>query len=116
MHEIRHRVGIQGSASDIYQLLTTDDGLSRWWTTDTRGAGEPESVIRFRFDGGGPDFEVVELIPERKVVWRHSGEMPASWVGSEISFELEQTDRQTFVNFPHLVLQCARKSSVCDQL
>ena len=101
MHEIRHRVGISGSAHDIYQMLITDEGLCRWWTTDTHGAGDPGSVIKFRFDGGGPDFEVIELVTDQKVVWRHSGEMPPAWVGSEISFELEETERQTFVNFRH---------------
>ena len=49
MAEIRHRVGISGSAQEIYALLTTDDGLSRWWTTDTQGAGETGSIIAFRF-------------------------------------------------------------------
>ncbi|MCG6889692.1 MAG: SRPBCC domain-containing protein [Gammaproteobacteria bacterium] len=101
MAEIRHRVGISGSAAEIYQLLTTDAGLCKWWTTDTHGAGEPGSIISFRFGDGGPDFEVVELEPDRKVVWRHRGEMPPAWMGSEISFLLEATEKQTFVNFRH---------------
>ena len=65
MAEIRHRVGINGSADAIYRLLTTDDGLSKWWTTDTSGAGEPGSVIHFRFGDDGPRFEVVELHGEQ---------------------------------------------------
>ena len=65
MAEIRHRIGIQGNAADIYQLLTTDAGLSKWWTTDTRGAGPVGSTIAFRFGGGGPDFTVTELVPNR---------------------------------------------------
>ena len=101
MFEIRHRVGISGTPAEIYQLLTTVEGLSRWWTTDTRGAGETGSIIEFRFGGGGPDFEVIELVPEQRVVWRHSGEMPPAWMGSEISFDLEEVDKQTFVNFAH---------------
>ena len=101
MAEIRHRVGIRASAHDIYQLLTTDEGLSKWWTSDTSGAGDVGSVIAFRFGGGGPDFEVIELTADRKVVWRHSGAMPPDWIGSEICFELEETEAQTFVNFRH---------------
>jgi uncharacterized protein YndB with AHSA1/START domain len=101
MIEIKHRVGISGSAQEIFQLLTTDAGLSKWWTTDTHGAGGPGSVIAFRFGDAGPDFEVIELVANRKVVWRHSGEMPAAWMGSEISFLLEETEKQTFVNFRH---------------
>ncbi|MCP4333344.1 MAG: SRPBCC domain-containing protein [Gammaproteobacteria bacterium] len=98
MAEIRHRVGIRGRAHDIYRLLTTDAGLSQWWTSDTCGAGDVGSIIAFRFSGGGPDFEVIELVVDRKVVWRHSGEMPLGCIGSEISFALEETEIQTLVN------------------
>ena len=101
MTEIRHRVGISGSAQEVYSLLSTDAGLSKWWTTDTHGAGEPGSVISFRFGESGPNFEVIELVPDLKIVWRHTGEMPTAWMGTEISFELEVTEKQTFINFRH---------------
>ena len=101
MAEIRHRVGISGSAADIYQLLSTNQGLSEWWTRDTRGAGEVGSTIQFRFGGDGPDFEVIELIPDRLVRWRHSGKIPAEWIGTEIVFELEQQIHQTILLFSH---------------
>ena len=101
MAEIRHRVGISGSAVDIYQLLSTDQGLSEWWTRDTRGAGEVGSTIQFRFGGDGPDFEVMELIPDRLVRWRHSGKIPTEWIGTEIVFELEQQNHQTILLFSH---------------
>ena len=101
MAEIRHRVGIAGSAADIYQLLTTDAGLSRWWTRDTRGSGDVGAVIEFRFGDDGPDFEVIELVPDRRVRWRHRGDMPEAWKGTEILFELETRGKHTFVNFSH---------------
>jgi len=47
------------------------------------------SVICFRFDGGGPDFEVVELQPDWLVRWKHSGEVPSALMGTEVSFRLE---------------------------
>ncbi|HMB74449.1 MAG TPA: SRPBCC domain-containing protein [Gammaproteobacteria bacterium] len=101
MAEIRHRVGIKGGADAIYRLLTTDEGLSKWWTTDTSGAGEPGSIIHFRFGNDGPRFEVVELVADRRVRWRHHGDLPGAWMGTEISFELCPDDRQTIVNFKH---------------
>ena len=101
MAEIRHRIGVKGNATDIYQLLTTDDGLSKWWTADTRGAGDVGSVIEFRFAGAGPDFEVIELVSDLRVRWRHCGEVPGDWMGSEILFELRQDDKQTIINFSH---------------
>ncbi len=101
MAEINHRVGIAGSAEDIYSALTTDAGLAGWWTTDTSGAGEVGSLIRFRFDGGGPDFEVAELQAGRLVRWKHSGEMPDAWIDTEVIFLLQREGQQTFVRFTH---------------
>lgn len=101
MVNIVHRVGIRGSASDVYELLTTDIGLSRWWTVDTTGAGEVGSIIQFRFDGMGPDFKVIELKTNQLVKWQHHGEMPNDWMGTEISFELQQVKDQTYILFAH---------------
>jgi uncharacterized protein YndB with AHSA1/START domain len=101
MVDIIHRVGIAASADKVYQALTTNEGLSRWWTTDTSGAGDVGSIIEFRFDGGGPDFEVIELKPNTLVRWKHSGEMPNAWMGTEVSFHLTAGDNQTYVLFYH---------------
>ena len=101
MAEINHRVGISGTAEDVYRALTTDAGLAGWWTTDTSGAGAVGSIIRFRFNGGGPDFEVAELQSDRLVRWKHSGEMPGAWIDTDITFLLQREDQQTFVRFTH---------------
>jgi len=101
MVDIIHRVGIAGPVSEIYAALTTNVGLSRWWTTDTSGAGGVGSVLRFRFGGGGPDFEVIELQTDSLVRWRHSGEMPEAWRGTEVSFQLTNDGSQTIVRFTH---------------
>ena len=71
MSEIIHKVGIACSAGEVFNALTTDKGLSRWWTTDTSGAGGVGSIIKFRFGGAGPDFEVVELQPDILVRANH---------------------------------------------
>ncbi len=101
MYEIKHRVGIKAATSDLYQRLTTDQGLSGWWTLDTRGTGPVGSIIEFRFGDNGPDFKVIELVPDQLVRWRHSGEMPGDWMGTEIEFKLEEDEKQTIVLFRH---------------
>jgi len=45
MAEIKHRVGIKGSSEQIYALLTTDKGLARWWTSDTRRTRRPPGWV-----------------------------------------------------------------------
>lgn len=102
MAEIHHRIGIQASIHEVYSALTTNKGLQSWWTNDVTGAGGVGSVIQFRFNGGGPDFEVIGLDEQNQVHWRHSGTMPQEWVGSEIIFQLNEEKEQTIVRFSHI--------------
>ena len=38
MPDILHKVGIKSTSLDeVYSALATVEGLSRWWTSDTRG-------------------------------------------------------------------------------
>ena len=38
MVDILHRIGVKStSLDDVYDALTTIDGLAGWWTTDTSG-------------------------------------------------------------------------------
>jgi uncharacterized protein YndB with AHSA1/START domain len=101
MADILHRIGIDSSSSKIYEALTTNEGLSRWWTADTRGAGDVGSVIEFWFAATCVRFELVELQPGSVVRWRHTGDTPAGWMGTEVSFHLQTDDRQTIVLFAH---------------
>jgi uncharacterized protein YndB with AHSA1/START domain len=101
MASINHKVGIAGSIKEIYSALTTDQGLSRWWTSTTSGAGDVGSIISFRFDTVVVEFEVIELKENTVVGWRHHGEMPDEWSGTIVSFELRQQHNQVIVMFEH---------------
>ena len=101
MDVIIHRIGIACPPDKVFNALTTNEGLSQWWTTDTTGAGDVGSVIEFRFNGMGPDFEVVELQTDSLVRWKHSGQMPEAWIGTEVSFQLNSDGKQTYVLFQH---------------
>jgi len=101
MPDILHKVGIKSSSlNDVYQVLTTIDGLAAWWTTDTQGESEAGGVIRFRFGSGGFDMKVLELHPAQRVLWRVV-DGPEEWIGTQISFDLHQRDDWTIVLFKH---------------
>ena len=102
MAEINHKIGIKADAATIYAALTNNTELAKWWTTDTQGAGEVGSVIEFRFGGKGPDFKVSQLETNKLVVWKCVGGMPDAWLGTEVSFHLENADKQTIIRFRHL--------------
>jgi uncharacterized protein YndB with AHSA1/START domain len=71
MPDILQKVGIKSSSPhEVYKALATVEGLSRWWTTDTRGASEPGGTLEFRFGNGGFDMKVLELQPGKRVMWQ----------------------------------------------
>ena len=101
MVDILHRVGMQSaSVDDVYAALTTIDGLSRWWATDTKGETDIGGVIEFRFKPGGIDMLVLELNPAKSVLWEVT-DGPAEWIGTTVRFDLKQSGDYTIVLFAH---------------
>lgn len=101
MPDILHRVGIKSSSTDdVYKALTTLEGLSAWWTTTTEGETNVGGVLRFRFGAGGFDMKVLELHPASRVLWQVV-DGPAEWIGTKISFDLDQRGDWTIVVFKH---------------
>jgi len=101
MPDILHKVGIRSSSpNDVYKALTTLEGLSAWWTTDTQGESQVGGMLRFRFGSGGFDMKVLEQQSGRRVLWQVV-EGPAEWIGTTISFDLEQRGDWTIVLFRH---------------
>ena len=101
MVNISHRVGIKGSKEKIYNALTTDQGLSKWWTSETSGAGDIGSIIKFKFNNIVLSLQVKNLQVDKSVRWQHAGLVPEAWMGTEVVFELEEVNNQTYVNFSH---------------
>jgi uncharacterized protein YndB with AHSA1/START domain len=102
MFDILHRVGVKAPPARVYEALATPAGVSGWWTTETTQAGE---IIKTSFtaDGrvlGGFDLKILELRPEKCVVWQVV-DGPAEWVGTKIRFDLKQEDDFTTVLFKH---------------
>ena len=99
MSDILHRVGMTATPERVYSALTTIDGLSAWWTTDT--SGDADGTIRFRFgEVGGFDMKVLELRPDRRVVWEVV-DGPDEWIGTTVTFDLRRDGDWTIVLFAH---------------
>ena len=100
--DILHRIGIKSvSPETVYDALTTLEGLSGWWTTDTTGTTDVAGVIRFRFGPpGGFDMKVLELTPAKQVLWEVV-DGPAEWIGTTVRFELKEEDGHTIILFSH---------------
>ena len=102
MVDILHKVGVKTSSADgVYETLTSIESLCGWWTIDTRGQSKVGEVIQFRFGGDrGFDMRVLELDPARRVLWQVV-DGPEEWIGTRISFELDQRGDWTIVLFKH---------------
>ncbi|MEO5875891.1 MAG: SRPBCC domain-containing protein, partial [Streptosporangiaceae bacterium] len=80
MVDILHRVGMKAaSRAEVYAALTTVEGLSDWWTTDTKGQTEVGGILEFRFEAGGFDMKVLESNPAESVLWEVT-DGPAEWI------------------------------------
>ncbi|MEV6768934.1 SRPBCC domain-containing protein [Nocardia sp. NPDC051030] len=101
MVDILHQVGIKSTVADVYTALTTIEGLSGWWATNTEGKGNDiGGVVNFHFGPGDIDTKVVELDPAKRVVWEVVGG-PEEWIGTHIIFDLKQSDEFANVLFKH---------------
>lgn len=96
MADIRHRVGIRASAAKVFKAISTTDGLSHWWITETAGDPRTGGTILFGF----ADMKVVRSVPNKLVKWKCI-KGPEGWVGTTVTFELKPAKGQTFVLFTH---------------
>ena len=106
MVDIIHRVGIQASLKAVYHALSTVEGISGWWTTQTSGLSQIGETIVVRFlsnegkEIGSMDMKVIALEPDKKIHWRVTAG-PEEWIGTDIIFDLHQEGDYTIVLFAH---------------
>src|SRR6266851_2172459 len=102
MADIRHRAGIAAPKEQVYEALSTVEGLSGWWTRGT--AGDPAIGGKLEFFFGQPEpagvMEVAGLLPGQQVAWR-CVQGPDEWVDTTVTFDLRETDGETVVLFTH---------------
>ena len=101
MPDILHRIGVTAPLDDVFRAVATRDGLAAWWTTDTTGESAVGKTLTFTFgDTGFFDMEVLELDPAGRIRWRVT-DGPEEWIGTEVTWQLEQRDDWTIVLFAH---------------
>jgi uncharacterized protein YndB with AHSA1/START domain len=101
MKSIYHRLVIKASPETVYNALTSEEGLSGWWTPETRAKPETGTIARFAF---GPDYfkemKVTRLEPQRRVEWLCLKGYE-EWIGTTVTFELEPADTGTRLLLHH---------------
>jgi len=67
MVDIRHRVGITAPQEQVYEALSTVEGLSGWWTRDT--AGDPAIGGKLEFFFGQAERPAERFISADPGAW-----------------------------------------------
>jgi len=100
-YAIKHLFHINAPRQKVFEALSTIEGLSNWWSTDTTGDPAVGGIIKFRFSTfGGPDMKVTESKPGEKLSWE-CVDSPHGWVGNQLHFILDENDGKTRVRFSH---------------
>src|SRR5215204_6485733 len=101
MATIYHQVWINAPVAKVYELISTAEGISRWW--DKQTATRTDDGLIFEHDPGPEHgvvkLKVLEMVPNKRVEWEcisiHGKTTPAfAWTGTHFTFEL--TEREKF--------------------
>jgi uncharacterized protein YndB with AHSA1/START domain len=86
----------------VFDALTQQGEITRWWSNEAQVEPEVGSIgeFRFRSPAGVLQFEVTELDANKKVSWI-SREGPPSWAGTSVTWQLTPVHNGTRLLFTH---------------
>jgi predicted ester cyclase/uncharacterized protein YndB with AHSA1/START domain len=101
-----HEIGIAAPAEVVFELLSTQAGLRRWWTDAVVAAPKLGHVNRFGFGDGSVEmpFRVDHHEAPRSLAWTciEGDRVPPDWPGTRLVATLmPQTDGTTRLRFAH---------------
>ena len=97
---IYHRLLIKAPVEKVYEAITTQKGLSGWWTPETIAKSEVGSIMKFSFSDYQKEIKIEELKPYSKVRWLCLKAFP-EWIGTTLTFELEPHAKGSVLFFHH---------------
>lgn len=101
MANIEHINYIKVPASEIYEALTTEKGLSEVWTRKLKVKPETGFTNEFDFDDGyATKMKIKHLTKSRRIEWTCVKSDP-EWVGTSVIFDLTEKNGVTTVTLNH---------------
>lgn len=101
MANIMHYLVIRATPDKVYRAITTQEGLANWWTKETTAKPEVEFINIFMFGGEyRNEMKVTKLISNKRVEWECIN-AHEEWIGTRVSFDLEEKEGKTILRFSH---------------
>lgn len=102
MSAIVEEITIAAAPECVFNAITRQDEIVRWWAYEARVKPEVGSVGEFSFRQGAftMRLEVAELEQDKKVRWISRQAIP-SWAGTSITWRFEPVPNGTKLLFTH---------------
>ncbi len=98
MPDIEHEISIKAYPDQVFEALTTTDGVRGWWTRDAQ-LGKQTGEFGFQNRSVVTKIKVVKLVQDKHVGWQvTASNAPAGWNNSVITFDLSG---ETHIKFAH---------------
>jgi uncharacterized protein YndB with AHSA1/START domain len=95
MPNIHQAVLIGAPVEKVYNAITSAEGLSAWWTPNTKATAKVNSVASFPFgDGYVKEMQITELKPSQLVKWKCI-KGADEWVGTNLTYRLIPGDKES---------------------
>jgi hypothetical protein len=104
-----HRsITVNASAAEAIKKISQ---VNLWWAKDFAGSAEKlNDTFTVRFGKTFVDFQISELVPNKKVVWKVTDcylewiNDKKEWNGTEIVYEISAENNKTKIDFTHVGL------------
>ena len=101
-------IKVNASAEEAMKKISQ---VNKWWAEKVKGKTEKlNDKFTVDFSETFVDFQISELIPNKKVVWKvtdcnlHWIKAKKEWVGNEVVFEISEKKNSTQIDFTHVGL------------
>ncbi len=99
MKTIIHTVSIHAPPSRVYQALTTEGGVTGWWSTKATVDAELGGLIRFTFLGDFHPHMKQTTLKENELVEWQCVEGHTNWQDNAFTFALRSPNGETSLRF-----------------
>ncbi|WP_299273499.1 SRPBCC domain-containing protein [uncultured Psychroserpens sp.] len=99
METIFHQILINAKPEIVYEMITTKNGLSKWWISDCVVKPILGFVNEFKVEGYVDNkMKIIDLTKNTMVEWECI-ESDKEWIGTHVIFEISAHKELTKLNF-----------------